>query len=748
MSETISLTLLTIFIIICVVLVFNTAHNTKNRTFVLIGLVLTGFIFGIITHRIYASRKKPIPDDGGDKDKDKKTDYLQCQQYDPDLKLEKNEIYMEFCAQEFNPYDKNKWITHINWVLQQSANMVDGDVAVFGGDYLVFASGMSCRSYQPTPQVSNCSLLDNLRSAMARGAKVILLIERFMVCGPPFDPSKGGQNMCYVTGRCGLAGEGGKCENGKCVNHGAPRRPDGTCFDDGKCNTTHFCDVTNQLLKEIGYTKENKNLIVIDVPTPELHPDPPRTWWGHNHRKVVSFYSNSRKTAGNYRGSSNLTTDPKLSIRETGWGLISNLDSDFAQTCLQTDIDTIEPTMFFTEGDDAPLKLPYPPAEDPVKVLQSFKRKGLKGYPKQPIEKVTLYWTAPDALSPTYGSEGEQWVSGIDRDVSIVCGLNPPGNDQGIKFNFPESFQQGWKDLYDRTNIVKWQDKMYNVEDGKVSVVPLDSKNSTYREMPWAKGSVWGGTLLSMFFERAIKNSSKFVNIALFQFLLSEVGPVCPDNQGCSYPWTQCGPCPIGVDDGPWYMHLQGPIPTYIMKYLKENKTGQLNFLHGKQKQDDFEKELNQYPVLSEISGMGDEVTERVTVSNYSGDTSCNEECASGYKCCKDHTKMWFSDRDVVLSSGHPTRSYYSDMNGINDDILFMDAPTLVNFYCNQWNALTNQGMIIPYQGKKNFRWLMDKPVPEAVCAYDTKLAKNSSSDKYGSCYNKNMKIFENRQCV
>ena len=54
------------------------------------------------------------------------------------------------------------------------------------------------------------------------------------------------------------------------------------------------------------------------------------------------------------------------------------------------------------------------------------------------------------------------------------------------------------------------------------------------------------------------------------------------------------------------------------------------------------------------------------------------------------------SDENVLVSSGHPQRGYYSDINGINNDILFLKAKGLAGVfnlhYKTQW---TKQGVTV-----------------------------------------------------
>ena len=60
------------------------------------------------------------------------------------------------------------------------------------------------------------------------------------------------------------------------------------------------------------------------------------------------------------------------------------------------------------------------------------------------------------------------------------------------------------------------------------------------------------------------------------------------------------------------------------------------------------------------------------------------------------------SDDNILVSSGHPTRGYYSDINGINNDILFLKAKGLAGVYNShfktQWQK---QGVTINSETNK-----------------------------------------------
>jgi hypothetical protein len=66
--------------------------------------------------------------------------------------------------------------------------------------------------------------------------------------------------------------------------------------------------------------------------------------------------------------------------------------------------------------------------------------------------------------------------------------------------------------------------------------------------------------------------------------------------------------------------------------------------------------------------------------SDGKGDKHCQNYCGDG-KCCRNHEKIYMSKDNILISSGHPERGYYSDINGINNDVLFLKAPGLAGVY-------------------------------------------------------------------
>ena len=81
---------------------------------------------------------------------------------------------------------------------------------------------------------------------------------------------------------------------------------------------------------------------------------------------------------------------------------------------------------------------------------------------------------------------------------------------------------------------------------------------------------------------------------------------------------------------------------------------------------------------------------------------NCNAEQPGTGQFCKSHEKLWFTDSDVLIASGHPTRGYYADFNSICDDILFENAYSFVDAYNNMYNRIWSNHSVGPiYTGGK-----------------------------------------------
>ena len=53
----------------------------------------------------------------------------------------------------------------------------------------------------------------------------------------------------------------------------------------------------------------------------------------------------------------------------------------------------------------------------------------------------------------------------------------------------------------------------------------------------------------------------------------------------------------------------------------------------------------------------------------------------------RDHTKMYWTDNDVVISSGHPYLGSSQDMSGINEEILLENAPAFAKYLTSIFSA-------------------------------------------------------------
>jgi hypothetical protein len=332
------------------------------------------------------------------------------------------ELLAQFVIQEWNCLDcwnGIKWMTdqgtitqHILWLYQSVNALQTGDTMIILSEYFLLLE----QNGLPLDETYyKGGLIQAIVDAMNRGAKVFLLFERFFLGGRDVE---------------------GKCEY--CTSTGTP-------FDcDSESNPTgnvplypQYCWNGNQSLKLLI---KNKNFIYYDIGY-----DSSDYSTIHNHFKGLSFYYKSINACSVYQGSWNLnSTTLGNQIEEAGFGFVCNLDEDFAQYYLYTDIQNL-----------LVLENYYSRYTTKSTVVMStflrtnyFKNK----IPTQPIIIPTLIICGPHYCDPNFGCNAdgstrkkyrsntctadETFVTAIDHNVSITIGIDPAPQNNAYQTNW------------------------------------------------------------------------------------------------------------------------------------------------------------------------------------------------------------------------------------------------------------------------------------------------------------------------
>ena len=337
----------------------------------------------------------------------------------PPLSVPKSgELLAQFVIQEWNCLDcwaGIKWMTdqgtitqHILWLYQSVNALQTGDTMIILSEYFLLLA----QNGLPIDETYyKGGLVQALIDAMNRGAKVFLLFERFFL--------------------------GGRDNNGNCsycTTTGIPFDCDDESNPQGGSYPLYpqYCWNGNQSLKLL---RQYENFIYYDIGY-----DLSDNLTIHNHFKGLSFYYKSINACSVYQGSWNLdATNVGNKIEEAGFGFVCNLDEDFAQYYLYTDIQNLLVlenyyTRYTTKSSV---------------VMSTFLRTNyfLNKIPAQPIIIPALIIYGPHYCDPNFGcgadgstrqkyrpstcSANETFVTTVDYNVSITIGVDPaPQNNQ------------------------------------------------------------------------------------------------------------------------------------------------------------------------------------------------------------------------------------------------------------------------------------------------------------------------------
>ena len=541
-------------------------------------------------------------------------------------------VDVEYLTIEYNPNDYTATDTISPWFNDSIKMMEKGDVAVLMTDYMNIHK----------------TILGNMKTALQKGAKFVLGADRWYVCGTPF-----------------TCGDGpNECPSSDCTSKNP--KPD-NCY----CNIPQAggCDSFNHILTQLEYCSTNKdNIIVVDQPSNKDD----NNIWGHAHRKIVNFYYKSSNKARMICGSWNIDADlnrKNLGVKETSLGVVTKLSDGFAQYMLQMDIDTLTPIITYEPTVAAS-------ASKLIPVLTSLKEE--KGYPKLPLS-CTVNWSD--------NTPGYTPSKGTDNNVEIWLGISPPPVNPANEFTSPKGVVYGDNSPPDGDN--KWQDQYKDMVQ-KSSLCTKngtgDNEDGTFASyctqkgkkvsLDFATGGTWSGLLFQKFFDQS--KSSPFINVSMY--IGFDIGAPCDYLSG-TWGWDCRGGSYHG---GGWYQH-QFPLLFPAIRDYVSNKNSSIRIMTGEY---NSTNDNNWTPWIWDTAFPSLTQDEQKRIHwrwfnqgpNGSADLTCANDCGSS-RCCRNHEKLYMSDDNILVSSGHPERGYYSDINGINNDILFLKAKGLAGVF-------------------------------------------------------------------
>ena len=652
-------------------------------------------------------------------------------------KLMRKNLYMQYFAREPTTSDARAGQidrasgNRLEWLNQQTDAMGQGDMVIFSNDFLNFDSAYMAK----------------LKGALDRGASVYLVISRFLDWGCAYPMNLQEQQNpanCYEDAKRGNPwNRGALPDNNNCQwletisqNSDLVSDPHFYWIDQqeggaGACAALASKPgiQTPNVTAQARYTADGLGRSRTDVLNP--------------HRKVVSFYSQSRGVGSVYRGSANTQSDTSGTggVREVGWGITGALGDAFMQYNLQQDRDTF--AFLFPRGQ--PGDASYVPdygyaiSSNIVGMNPAIDQSGIDvvarmgalmlrpgTYPALPIT-VQLNWSTPDFSQLDALGQTTPWVSGVDPKVDIYMGLSPPpGGAQMPQFDDAADVYGNLKGTPGAPT-----DAGFAADAAKIQARTGKLWWAADPAVPQAWGSPgaqWAGSCLVRMLQSAKTNGSAYVKSSIYDDFVSSFRP-CAGDEGLNwndnlgstgYDTSDTDPtrdarlvsplpnCPVAMPDkDAWHNSLEASVMRALWDFLQTG--GQLMNLVGTPLNVPDATgtgvaplngyallQFNKVPAALQYPGGAGKNTWWRAYSVDRGAFCAAEGSTSSSKFCKSHEKLWFSDRDVVISSGHPTRGYYEDFVGANDDILFENAFGLVDVYNNMFARLWTANSVGP----------------------------------------------------
>lgn len=557
-------------------------------------------------------------------------------------------INLKYLTIEYNPITYESIDSISEWFNESIIDMKEGDVGVFMTDYMIIHDNIK----------------ENMRTAIQKGAKFILGCDRWYVCGKPYSCT----------------------ESNTCPDCSGTDKNDKTICN---CNLASVggCNSFNDILNYLDYCNNKDSIILLDIATNDNS-----ELWGHAHRKIINFYYKSTNKANILIGSWNIDADlnrKNLGVKETSMGINCDISSSFCQYMIQQDIDTFTPISMYSENID----------DTSIKLLNNFKVS--KGYPNLPI-KININWSGK--LVDNTGNLID--YNGVDKNVEAWFGISPPPQNAANKFTSIKNVIYGsppgdpdkWQDQYnlmlDKTKICQ----------GNNSKDPWCTNNKT---LNFSEGATWSGLLFQKFFQESLNSS--YINISMYQQFLNANQPCDYLNGG--YGYTGCTPDNYHGDG--WFSH-GFPLLFPLIKQYIENK-GKLRLIDGVYNSGNDPGFVNLW-MPNQLSTLPVDQQKNIHIKWFNqsrdgkGNFDCSNSCGSN-SCCRNHEKIYMSDKHILISSGHPSRGYYSDINGINNDVLFLNSLSLAKFFANtfkiSWDkqSVTVNSQTSPQQKWWNSKW-------------------------------------------
>ena len=668
--------------------------------------------------------------------------------------IKKDHLYLEYYAREPTTRDHASGGNYLKWIYNQVQAMGSEDILLMQTDFFNFDDSFDTA----------------LKGAASRGAFIYLIIDRWQDWGCPF-PNNWDESKV----------SGGNCGSGGTINTYQGKLPaNNNCkWVDGIIQ--QFRDVKNFIIVDLAggcggtgagsckspgcpdYTNKPNITTQKDdyIPGASARGNPV-----HAHRKIISFYSKKRNIGSIYKGSMNIQTQQTGTegVREVGWGITGLLNDPFMKGHVQHDLNCIN--WFFPGGKIPDYGYKIIPNQtqdnqDNADLAKKLENLGPQ-YPVKGFVVVTLNWSTPDFRNIDTTSPNEiNWISGVDINVKVWLGLNPPGKKQVIPIGTFNSDVDIFGNIKNKNkNNLSWSAYQKEMTD-RTETLMWDKSND--QSPSFAEGSVWGGSLIVKMLKNAIAKKSKFVKIHMYNYFWSSFRP-CSDRTGVDWGsgddmqigYSLTGvpgkgidkgktvaslvdplpPCQssIGVDSDSWHNNLQPEFVRALYDYMDSdvgkcfivsgipmmNKdsccmsswcgggTPDTNHCINTKKQCSSNSDCMGPPtdlksyILLQLNKAGPQYDTGASKNQWwrwyslNQKASCDAEHPTDTSFCKSHEKLWFTDSDVLIASGHPDRGYYADFNSICDDILFEDAYSFVDAYNNMYNRIWGHHSVGP----------------------------------------------------
>jgi hypothetical protein len=291
-----------------------------------------------------------------------------------------------------------------------------------------------------------------------------------------------------------------------------------------------------------------------------------------------------------------------------------------------------------------------------------------------------------------YCKKGDNCIPGKDINSCFdVC-----TNNKGAKFNCVNRNVE--------TNVA---DKSYTPDGSGVCQYNGDTSTNCIKCQKvikkWNNNGNWSGALMSKFFQNAIKGGDKYSYINVMMY-----GLFYETNIPCSMVTKTpgCFDYPDQLKGGwPEYIASFAPTPSGIIDFVLKGKNRNVKIIEG-QTMDSITQNKPNFNMFEAANKEASRDNSKILFKLFntgksipSGECTLNNpptpkpkcttlnDCGKLNGCCnRDHTKMYFSDYDVLICAGHPYNGSELDWDGINESLLIENSPNL----CKMFNQIFN----------------------------------------------------------